>query len=219
MGYRAVKLHMKTDPDFDVELIGVISESYPDGKIRFMTDHEQQPTFDEALMVGTAMSKGPFDWFEAPLVDTDLEAYAELNRAVDVDIIPAGNTLVGLENWRTALECKAWSRLRFDATNAGGVTAAIKAMELARAMDVCAEIQSYAFGPGQHINLHVMLGMAGCTWFEHPVPSERLDYPVRNPLVLDNNGFVYSNERPGLGIDVDWDDVEAKAVLTFDSAC
>ena len=79
------------------------------------------------------MSKGPFDWLEAPLPDTDLDAYVELNRAVDVDIIPAGNTVVGLENWRIGLERKAWSRLRFNAASAGGVTTAIKAMGLARA--------------------------------------------------------------------------------------
>ena len=61
MGYPAVKLHMNTEPDFDMELIRVISDIYRDGKIRFMTDHEQQHTFDEAVRVGEAMSKGPFD--------------------------------------------------------------------------------------------------------------------------------------------------------------
>ncbi|MDG2480532.1 MAG: enolase C-terminal domain-like protein [Alphaproteobacteria bacterium] len=218
MGYGAVKLHMKTEPDFDVELIRVISEAYGDGKIRFMTDHEQQHDFDEAVRIGEAMSKGPFDWFEAPLPDTDLDAYVELNRAVGVDIIPAGNTVVGLENWRIGLERKAWSRLRFDALNVGGVTTAIKAMGLARAMEVPVEIQSYAFGPGQQVNLHVMLGMSGANWFEHPAPSGRFDYPVRNPLVLDAHGCVGASDRPGLGIDMNWDDVEANAVVIFDSA-
>ena len=218
MGYPAVKLHMNTEPDFDMELIRVISEIYGDGKIRFMTDHEQQHTFDEAVRLGEAISKGPFDWFEAPLPDTDLDAYVELNRAVGVDVIPAGHTIFGLENWRIGLERKAWSRLRFDVTNAGGVTTAIKAMGLARAMEVSTELHSFAFGPGQHVNLHVMLGMSGCSWFEHPAPSERYDYPVRNPLVLDVHGCVGAADRPGLGIDVDWDDVEANAVVTFDSA-
>ncbi|MBN35777.1 MAG: hypothetical protein CMM46_13585 [Rhodospirillaceae bacterium] len=218
LGYRSVKLHMKTDPDFDVELIRVVSEIYGDGKIRFMTDHEQQHTFDEALRIGEAMSTEPFDWFEAPLPDTDLDAYVELNHAVGVDIIPAGNLVVGLESWRGALERKAWSRLRFDALNGGGVTTAVKAMGLARAMEVPVEIQSYAFGPGQLVDLHIMLGMIGCTWFEHPVPSEHYDYPLRNPIALDAHGCVGASDRPGLGADMDWDDIEANAFATFDSA-
>ena len=98
------------------------------------------------------------------------------------------------------------------------MTTAIKAMGLACAMEVSTEIQSYGFGPGQQVNLHVMLGMSGCSWFEHPAPSERYDYPVRNPLVLDAHGCVGAADRPGLGVDMDWDDVEGNAVVTFDSA-
>ena len=217
LGYTAVKLHMSTHPDFDIELIKTLSKRYKDGRVRFMTDHEQQHSYDEAVRIGRTMGKGPFDWFEAPLPDTDIDAYAELNRAVDIDIIPAGNTVVGLENWRAALQRNAWSRLRFDVTNAGGITTAIKAMHLAQSMNVPAELQSYAFGPGQQLNLHVMLGISGCSWFEHPFPSERYDYPVNNPVVLEADGCIKASLETGLGIDIDWDGVEANAVATFDS--
>ena len=218
LGYPAVKFHMNTDPDFDLELVRVVTQAYGDGKVRFMTDQEQLQDFDEAVRLGEAMSRGPFDWLEAPLPDTDLDAYVELNGAVGVDVLPAGNTLVGLDNWRIGLERKAWSRLRFDACNAGGITTAIKAIGLARAMEVPVEIQSFGFGPAQQANLHVMLGMAGCTWFEHPAPSAPFDYPVRNPPALDAHGCVAAAGGPGLGVEIDWEDVEANAVCRFDSA-
>ena len=218
LGYRAVKFHMNTDPDFDLELVRIVTRTHGDGGIRFMTDQEQQQTFDEAARLGEAMSRGPFDWLEAPLPDEDLDAYVELNRAVGVDVLPAGNTLVGLDNWRVGLERKAWSRLRFDACNAGGITTAIEAVGLARAMGVPVEIQSFGFGPAQRTNLHVMLGLGGCTWFERPAPSAPWDYPVREPLALDAQGRVGAGEGPGLGADIDWRDVEANAVARFDSA-
>ncbi|MBC6440174.1 MAG: mandelate racemase/muconate lactonizing enzyme family protein [Rhodospirillales bacterium] len=218
IGYPAIKFHMNTDVGVDLELIALITEIYGDGRVRFMTDHEQCCTFDEALRIGEAMSRGPFDWFEAPLTDTDLDAYVELNQAVDVDILCAGNILMGVNAWREGLACKAWSRLRFDASNSGGISNAIKAMGLARAYEVPVEIQSYGFAPAQFANLHVMLGMPGATWFEQPAPSEPYDVHITNPLAIDAHGCVAAPDGPGLGIAIDWYAVEAEATVTFDSA-
>jgi len=217
MGYPAVKFHMNTDLAFDLELIEAVTQAYGDGRVRFMTDHEQVCTWDEALAIGEAMSRGPFDWFEAPLTDTDLDAYVALNAAVAVDILPAGNTLMGLDHWREGLTRKAWSRLRFDVSNAGGVTMAVKAMGLARACEVPVELQSYGFGPAQIANLHVMLGMPGATWFEQPAPAERYGVPVTNPPALDVHGCIGAGEAPGLGFDIDWQAVEDDAEVAFDT--
>ncbi len=218
MGYRAIKLHMNTDPDFDLELVRAVTEAHGATDLRFMVDLEQLYGFDDAVRLGEALSGRPFEWMEAPLPDTDLEAYAALNRAVDIDILAAGNTLVGLENWAEGLRLGAWSRLRCDACNAGGVTTLVKAMGMARAMAVPVEIQSFGFQPGQHVNLHVMLGIAGCTWFEHPAPHEPYDYAARNPLALDAQGRIGAPRGAGLGLAMNWDAIEADAFARFDSA-
>lgn len=217
MGYPAIKFHMNTDPDFDLELVRVITHAYGEGKIRFMTDQEQLNSFDEAVRLGEAMSRGPFDWLEAPMPDKELDAYVELNSAVAVDVLPAGNTLVRLEQWREGLARKAWSRLRFDAGNSGGITGAMQGMGLARAYGVPVEIQSYGYQPAQVANLHVMLGMMGCTWFEHPVPAQPFDFPVTNPVTIDAQGCVSAPSATGFGFEIDWSMVEAEAFACFDS--
>jgi L-alanine-DL-glutamate epimerase-like enolase superfamily enzyme len=154
---------------------------------------------------------------EAPLPDRDIEAYVELNKAISIDVLPAGNTLLGLKNWSEGLRREAWSRLRCDPTNAGGVTTVIKAIKLAQAMSVPVELQSFGFQPTQHANLHLMLGLEGCTWFEHPAPQEPYDYATHNPLMLDSQGCVGAAEGPGLGIDMDWEQIATDAFVTFDS--
>ncbi len=217
MGYPAIKFHMNTDSDFDVELVRAITRLYGDGRVRFMTDQEQLCTFDEAVRLGEAMSNGPFDWLEAPLPDRGLDAYVELNAAVGVDVLPAGNTLLGLENWREGLQRKAWSRLRFDVCNAGGLSVAPQAFGLARAMEVPVELQSYGFGTAQLANLHAMLGLSGGTWFEQPVPQESFDFPLSNPLRLDALGCIAAPGGAGFGAEIDWADVEAQATVRFDS--
>jgi len=216
-GYRAIKIHMHTDPEFDLDLVKAVARAHRDSDLRFMVDLEQCYTFDEAVRLGEALDKLPFDWMEAPLPDHDLDAYVELNKAVAIDILPAGNTLVGLENWSNGLRRGAWSRLRCDATNAGGITSVLEAMQLAQSMNVAVELQSYGFQPGQHANLHLMLGLPGCKWFEHPAPQEPYDYATRNPLMLDAKGCVGATEGPGLGLDVDWDLIATDAFATFDS--
>jgi len=217
LGYRAIKFHMNTDPDFDLEMVKAVAKAHRDSRLRFMVDLEQCYTFDEAVRLGEVLGKLPFDWMEAPLPDDDLEAYVELNKAIAIDVLPAGNTLVGLKNWSEGLRREAWSRLRCDVINGGGVTTVLKALELAHSMNVPVELQSFGFQPAQHANLHLMLGLQGCTWFEHPAPQAPYDYATRNPLVLDSQGCVSAAEGPGLGVDIDWELIATDAFATFDS--
>ncbi len=217
LGYRAIKFHMNTDPDFDLDMVQAVARAHRDSDLRFMVDLEQCYEFDQAVRLGEALDKLPFDWMEAPLPDQDLDAYVELNKAVEIDVLPAGNTLLGMKNWSEGLRREAWSRLRCDVTNAGGVTTVLKALELAQAMHVPVELQSFGFQPAQHANLHVMLGLAGCTRFEHPAPHAPYDYATNNPLILDPQGCVSAAEAPGLGIDMDWELIATDAFATFDS--
>ena len=217
LGYRAIKFHMNTDPDFDLDMVKAVANAHRESNLRFMVDLEQCYTFDEAVKLGEALDKLPFDWMEGPLPDDNLEAYVELNKAIAIDVLPAGNTLFGMKNWTEGLRREAWSRLRCDVTNAGGVTTVLKAMQLAHSMNVSVELQSYGFQPAQHANLHLMLGLGGCAWFEHPAPHFSYDYATCKPLNLDREGCVSASEAPGLGIDMDWEQIATDAFETFDS--
>jgi L-alanine-DL-glutamate epimerase-like enolase superfamily enzyme len=217
LGYRAIKLHLNTDPEFDLELVRAVADAHRNSDLRFMVDLEGCYEFDAAVRLGNVLGKLPFDWMEAPLPDRDMDAYVQLNKAVSIDVLPAGNQLVGPENWSEGLRRRAWSRLRPDVAHSGGITTVLKAMSLAQSMNVPVELQSFGFQPTQHANLHVMLGVKGCTWFEHPAPQEPYDYATRNPLMLDAEGCVAAVEGPGLGIDIEWEQIETDAFETFDS--
>ena len=216
-GYRAIKFHMNTMPDFDLDMVQAVARAHRDSDLRFMVDLEERYTFDQAVKLGEVLTDLHFDYMEAPLPDRDLDGYAELNKAVGIDILPEGNVLLGPENWEEALQRGAWSRLRCDATNAGGITTVLKGIELAHSMNVPIELQSFGFQPAQHANLHLMLGLKGSTWFEHPAPHEPYDYATRNPLTLDSDGRVSAADGPGLGLDIDWEQIEADAFASFDS--
>ena len=214
-GYPAVKFHVPCSPPFEVELARAVSRRFGE-TLRFMLDLEQTYVFDDALALGMELGTMPCDWLEAPLEDTDIDAYAELNRAVGVDVVPAGNTLVDLPDMARALDAGAWSRLRCDPNSCGGISRAVKAMALAGARGLPAELQSYGYPLAQAANLALMLGVEGCSYFEQPVPVGHFDYAA-DPIRIDREGCVTLPDRPGLGLTVQADRIEADAFAILDT--
>ncbi len=218
MGYPAVKFHTQCDPDFDLEMTLAVSAEFASTGLRFMVDLEQTYDYESAVRLGRALCDMPCDWLEAPLDDTAIDAYAELRRAVDVDIISAGNTVVELPAIANAIARGAWSRLRCDPCNVGGISAATKAMALAGTHGLKTELQSYGYPLSQAANLHVMLGVTGCSYFEHPVPIEHYEDACANPIRIEADGCVSAPDGPGLGLDLDWNRIERDASLVIDTA-
>jgi L-alanine-DL-glutamate epimerase-like enolase superfamily enzyme len=217
LGYPAVKFHTQCDPAFDLEMTAAVSSAFASTGLRFMVDLEQLYTFDDAVALGRALADMSCDWLEAPLRDTDIDAYGELRRAVGVDVIAAGNTIVELPAMADAIARGAWSRMRCDPCNVGGISSAMKAVALAGAHGMKSELQSYGYPLSQAANLHVMLGVPGCTYFEHPVPVEHYEYACANPIRIEADGCVAAPNGPGLGLDLDWERIERDATLVIDT--
>jgi len=47
-----------------------------------------------------------------------------------------------------------------------------------------------------------MLGVNGCSYFEHPVPFEHFEYGCANPIRIEKDGCVSAPRGPGLGLDI-----------------
>ena len=55
-----------------------------------MLDAEQRYDRRDAYRAAAQLETLGFTWFEAPLLDTDLEGYRDLRRRVNIPILPAG---------------------------------------------------------------------------------------------------------------------------------
>lgn len=64
-----------------MELCRAVRAHHPDNDIAFMFDAEGNYDYYSALAAAVELEALGFHWFEAPLPDTDLEAYRELTRA------------------------------------------------------------------------------------------------------------------------------------------
>ena len=79
------------------------------------------------------------------------------------------------------------------------------------------EIMSWGFSLNSTANLHLMLTTDNCSYFEQTMPYEPYEYGMIDVVRTQADGYVYAPEKPGLGMDVDWEAMEHATIhsLTF----
>lgn len=216
MGFRAVKFHCWCEPERDLELARRVHAHFGNTDLRFMLDAEANYSHKDALKVARELQDLGFLWLEAPFPDHDLIGYAELRNKVDLQILPGGNTIVDLPHIAQGIHQRCWDGVRVDAAIAGGVTPVRKVMGLAEAFGMNVELQSWGCPLSRAANLHLMLAHINCSFFEYPVPAEDFDYPFMEGMPIDEAGCVAAPDRPGLGFEIDWPELERYAFYTVD---
>lgn len=217
-GFKAVKFHCWCNPARDLPMCEAAAKHFAGSGLELMLDVEQRYDLAGALKVGRRLGELGFQWFEAPLVDTDVEGYRTLRQQTTVPIIAAGNTWLDLQQIGLAIRSGCWSAVRVDATICGGITPLRKIMALAEAHGMTVEIQCWGYTLTQAANLHVMLAYPNCLYFEQPVPYPSFEYGATDVIRTDAEGYVHAPRGPGLGIGIDWIAVEKVSILKFDTA-
>ena len=212
-GFQAVKFHAYAVLDHDIALVEAVRRRFPTRDVAFMFDPENHYTRREGLRMARVLDDLGFTWFEAPLNDFDLTGYRALRDAVDIPILPAGNWVTDLKALREYLTAGAWDAARVDAATCGGITQARKIMALAEAFGMTCELQSWGYTLHQAANLHLMLALPNCTYFEQPVPYDSFEYGMIDVIRPDANGHVGVPDAPGLGLRIDWEAMRAATIL------
>ncbi len=204
LGYTTFKFHVWGLIEEDSRLVTLVRQTFSDSPYRFMIDLEGAYGLEDALSLGEEMDERLFVWLEGPIDDELLEQYAELRNRLAVPIIPAGYNIYSPEFIRQGIETGAWDAGRFDATVVGGISKALELLMIANDAGLSIEIQSWGHSLAQAANLHLMLANERTQYFEAAMPKEAYEFGMKNGNLLDQ-GRVVAPERPGLGIEVDWD--------------
>jgi L-alanine-DL-glutamate epimerase-like enolase superfamily enzyme len=215
-GFKAVKMHCWCDYERDREMVLALHEAYRGRDIRFMLDVEQRYSREEALRMATLLAELGYEWFEAPLRDTDLDGYADLRRRTNVPILCSGNYILDPAIMHLAIDKGAWSSVRCETTFTGGITGTSKIFALAAARGMNVEPQTWGYSLTQAAGLHVELAYSNCRYFEQPVPYPAYEFACLNPIRTDAEGYVTAPDGPGLGIQMDWNLVEESSVLIYE---
>jgi L-alanine-DL-glutamate epimerase-like enolase superfamily enzyme len=160
-----------------------------------MVDANQAFLVDEAERRARLFDDLDLAWIEEPLPADDVAAHAKLARACATPLA-VGESLYSVSQFKDYLKADACSVVQVDVARVGGITPWLKVAHLAEAFNV-------AVAPHFLMELHASLACAvpNGRWVEY-IPQ--LDGITKTCLRVDD-GFAYPSDRPGLGIDWDWE--------------
>ncbi len=215
-GFGLFKFHYKCVAEADIGLIEAIDAAFGDSGLTFMFDAECAYDLEAAKRVAAAAEAAGFLWLEAPMPDRNLADYAALKAATSLPILPAGITIADEQDIVNALAHNGWSAVRCDTASSGGLTPMRRIADLAAAHEMNFELQSWGSSLSTAANFHLSLATPHSRYFEVPVPRQDFDLPGVSPIAVNASGTATAAEAPGLGLEIDWTELEAASEMVLD---
>ncbi|MCS5717008.1 mandelate racemase/muconate lactonizing enzyme family protein [Herbiconiux sp. CPCC 205763] len=201
-GMRGVKIKVgKPRMHDDRERLQAVRDAVgPD--LDIMVDANQSLTAAEAIRRAAAFEPLDIFWFEEPLPADDVAGHRALARSTSIPVA-VGESLYSLGQFREYLQSQSAAIVQVDVARIGGITPWLKVAHLAEAFTV-------KVAPHFLMELHVSLTCAvpNALYLEH-IPQLRA--VTRTEMVVVEGAGVPSDE-PGLGIDWDFDALDALRV-------
>jgi L-alanine-DL-glutamate epimerase-like enolase superfamily enzyme len=207
LGATAYKAHPSGDWRRNIEISEALRARFPD--LTLMLDpagHDYR--LGEAVSVGRALERLGFHWLEEPFSDVNITKYAELCRTLDIPILATEASAGGPATVAEFIRAGAADIVRADVSWKWGVTGTLKVLRLAEAFGLDCELHTTTMGLMDVANLHVACAAANCEYHELYAPHEDWSFPMKEPLPIDDKGFIHVPQAPGLGVSIDWDLVD-----------
>ncbi len=102
--------------------------------------------------------------------------------------------------------------LRGDVALKGGITSLMKIAHLAEAFRMKCEIHHGGNSLMNVANLHVMMAINNCDYFEVLLPDVAQKYGLVRDIEVDQQGLIHAPAGPGLGYEIDWDLVRRNTI-------
>lgn len=210
-GISAYKAHSPGPWRVDMEVHQALRDAMgPDHVL--MSDPVAEYPLEIAIRVGRHLEKLNYHWFEEPFRDFELAKYQKLCTALDIPIANTETTRGGSSGVAQAIHFNATDIVRADVSWKTGVTGTMKIAHLAEAHGLQCELHTTTMGPMDMANLHVSCAIRNCEYYEMFVPEDTFRFPMKDPWPIDQDGDIHVPEKPGLGVDLDWDAIENSTV-------
>ncbi len=173
-----------------------------DGKAEILIECHGRFDLPTALRLCHALEAFDPYWVEEPIIPDTMRALADLRARVRVPIA-CGERLYSTQQIMDAVELRACDYLQPDSSHAGGLTEMKKIAGICDAHHIpfCAHNPS---GPVANA-VTLALGVSTPGYCIHETLFD--DVPWRKDVVDEDvkfvDGFMYANDRPGLGVDID----------------
>jgi L-alanine-DL-glutamate epimerase-like enolase superfamily enzyme len=210
-GISAYKAHPPGPWRMDMEVHQALRDEVGEGVV-LISDPVGEYSLEDAIRVGRHMEQLNYLWLEEPFRDFELHKYTQLCAALDIPI--AGTETTRGCHWGVAqaIQQKAVDIVRADVSWKHGITGTMKIAHLAEAFGMRCEIHTTTTGPLEMANLHVSCAIKNCEYFEYFIPEDVFRFPMKDQLAIDSNGVIHVPDKPGLGVELDWDAIDKNCV-------
>jgi D-galactarolactone cycloisomerase len=214
-GFDHMKVKLGFGIDDDVKCMEGIRKILENKKTTLMIDTNHAYGLTEALQLGEALKDYNLRWYEEPVIPEDIKGYAELKSKLKIPIAGGENehTLYGFRN---LFENNCLNIAQPDIGSCGGITATKHISVLAQSFGI--EVNPHVWGSAvaQSASLHVLasLPIAHHSLFprEPILEYDQSSHPFRKELLKEpiylENGYVNVSDKPGLGIEVNFEIVK-----------
>jgi L-alanine-DL-glutamate epimerase-like enolase superfamily enzyme len=191
LGYSAIKLHAWGDARRDAEL-GRALRAHVGDAVPLMYDGSAGFDLPDAIYVGRALADEGYLWYEEPMREFSITAYARLAEAVDIPLLVAETSDGAHMNSADFIAAGAATfGVRASTTLRGGITGAMRTAHLADAYRLRAEVH------GSDIpNHHLCMAISNTTYYESLITSST----VTRERYVDAAGLVHAPRGPGIGL-------------------
>jgi L-alanine-DL-glutamate epimerase-like enolase superfamily enzyme len=218
MGYPGFKIHIWEgdwrDTERTLETVRAVGERVGEDMDLMLDPACKLETFGDALRLGKACDEHDFFWYEDPYSDagTSQHGHRKLRQRLDTPILQTEHVR-GLEPHTDFIANEATDFVRADPEYDAGITGAMKIVRVAEGFGL--DVEFHAPGPAQR---QCIAATRNTNYYEmalvHPAcrntqpPVYRNDY-VDQLEAVDENGHVSVPEEPGLGVEYDWEYIQA----------
>jgi len=219
MGIRAIKLRLhRPRPEEDLEVVRAVRDAVGrdmtilvDANQNNESIHYDYWSRRTTLKVAKELEKLDVYWLEEPLPRTDLEGLAELSAEVEM-YIAGGEHATNIYEFRDALFMGAYDIVQPDVVLGNiGITGIRKISVLADAVGRLV-VPHVCSGGNNGLFLAATLQALGtvknCPFIEYTLEppaltSETQQIIVKEPILIDKDGFVQIPQKPGIGVEID----------------
>ena len=202
-GFRAIKMKVGRDKlAEDVERVAAMRDLLgPD--IPLMVDANMRWTVDQSIKASHAFAQHDVYWLEEPTIPDDVGGHVRILHEGGLPVA-TGENLHTIYEFQKMMAAGAVSFPEPDVSNCGGITPWLKIAHMAEAFNLPVTTH------GVHdLHVHLLAAIPNASYLEaHGFGLEKF---IHEPVGIED-GFAIATNRPGHGVEFDWDALEAYRV-------
>lgn len=172
--------------------------------VRLMIDANGAWDVPTAVKMGRACEPSDIYWYEEPVSPDDLAGSAEVARKTIIPVAGYETCSYGRVAFRDYMSARAVHFVQPDVAWAGGLTEALKIAHMAQASNLPFAPHIHGSAVAVAAAVHMLGAVPNASMAEMVFPAHALMAElVKEPLVVDSQGNIALNDRPGLGLELD----------------